>query len=147
MNYYEKIVILDPNLDDGSVEEIVEKIRDVIIKQGGEILKTENWGRRKLAYILNKQQKGNYILLQFKAPPPTISELEKLCNVVDSVLKFMVVKLTKKKQIEALMPSPAPASSQTDPQAEQADGTSGDAAAAAEEKAVESGEGTVSQGG
>ncbi len=141
MNYYEKIVILDPNLDDGPVEEIVEKIKGVVIKHGGEILKTENWGRRKLAYILNKQQKGNYILLQFKSPPSTISELEKLCNVVDSVLKFMVVKLTKKKQIEALMPSPADTSSQTGQT-----GAAGDAAAA-EEKAVESGEGAISQGG
>ncbi len=146
MNYYEKIVILDPNLDDGSAEEIVEKIRGVVIKHGGEILKTENWGRRKLAYILNKQQKGNYILLQFKAPPPTISELEKLCNVVDSVLKFMVVKLTKKKQIEALMPSPSAPSSQADSPTGQAAGTAGDTAEAGE-KAVESGESAASQGG
>ncbi len=136
MNYYEKIVIIDPNLDDGAVEEIVEKIKGVVIKQGGEIFKTENWGRRKLAYILNKQQKGNYILLHFKSPPSTISELEKLCNVVDSILKFMVVKLTKKKQIEAVMPSPAGTSSQTD---------TGNAEE--EEKTVESGEGAISQGG
>jgi small subunit ribosomal protein S6 len=78
-------------------------MKDVIVRQGGEILKSENWGRRKLAYELNKHQKGNYILLLFKAPPSTIIELEKLCKVVDSVIKFMVVKLSKKKQIDAML--------------------------------------------
>lgn len=103
MNYYEKVMIIDPNIDDKAVEDTVGKIKDVIIKQGGEILKTENWGRRKLAYELNKHQKGNYIFLLFKAPSATVLELEKLCKVIDPVIKFMVVKLTKKKQIEAAL--------------------------------------------
>ena len=106
MNYYEYIVILDPNLDDNAIEETAQRIRDIIIKQGGEIIKSENWGRRKLAYELNKHQKGCYILLLFKAPPSTITELEKLSKVVDPIIKFMVVKLTKKKQIEAVTAAP-----------------------------------------
>ena len=65
MNIYEKIVIIDPNIDDTAAEETVGKIKDIIINKGGEILKTENWGRRRLAYILNKHQKGNYILISF----------------------------------------------------------------------------------
>ncbi|MCK5505116.1 MAG: 30S ribosomal protein S6 [Thermodesulfovibrionia bacterium] len=107
MNYYEKFLILDPNLDNSILEETVEKIKEVIIRQGGEILKSENWGSRKLAYELNKHQKGTYIFLVFKSPPSTIAELEKYCNVVDHIIKFMVVKLTKKKQIEAILPSPS----------------------------------------
>ncbi len=107
MNYYEKIIILDPNLDDSAAEEIIGKIKDVIIKQGGEIFKVDNWGRRSLAYELNKQQKGNYTLLHFKAPPSTVLEIEKSCKVLDSILKFMVIKLTKKKQIESILPIPA----------------------------------------
>jgi len=101
MNYYEDMVILDASLDDTAVEETVQRIKDVIVKQGGEVLKSEVWGRRKLAYELNKHQKGNYVLLVFKAPPATITELETLSKVVDSIIKFMVVKLIKKKQIEA----------------------------------------------
>lgn len=102
MNYYEKIVIFDPNLDDSSVEGLVEKIKGIITTEGGEIFKIENWGRRKLAYELNKQQKGNYVLLLFKAPPPTILKIEKFCKINDSIIKFMVVRYTKKKQIEAI---------------------------------------------
>ena len=105
MNIYEKIVIIDPNIDDTAAAETVGKIKDIIISKGGEILKTENWGRRKLAYILNKHQKGNYILILFKSPPTTIMDLERFCKVTDSVIKFMVVKLTKKKQIESVLAS------------------------------------------
>jgi small subunit ribosomal protein S6 len=107
MNYYEQIIVLDPNLDDNAIEDTVQRIKDVIIKQGGEIFKTDNWGRRKLAYELNKHQKGCYILLLFKAPSSTIQALEKLSKVVDPIIKFMVVKLTKKKQIEAVTAAPA----------------------------------------
>ena len=106
MNYYEKVMILDANLDDSAAEETVTKIRDMITKQGGEIFNTENWGRRKLAYELNKHQKGNYFLLTFKAPPTTILELEKLCKVIDTIIKFMVVRHLKKKQIESILPKP-----------------------------------------
>lgn len=106
MNYYEDMVILDASLDDAAVEETVQRIKDVIVKQGGEVLKAEVWGRRKLAYELNKHQKGNYVLLVFKAPPSTITELETLSKVVDSIIKFMVIKLTKKKQIEAATAAP-----------------------------------------
>jgi small subunit ribosomal protein S6 len=105
MNYYEQTIIIDPNLDDTAIEETVQKVRDVITKQGGEIFKTENWGRRKLAYELNKHQKGCYILLLFKAPPPTVAALEKLSKVLDPIIKFMVVRLVKKKQIEAALAS------------------------------------------
>ena len=109
MNLYEKVVILNPDLDDTATAETIDKIKDIIIKQGGEILKSENWGRRKMAYELNKHQKGNYFLLLFKSPPPTILELEKLYKVVDAIIKFMVVKISKKKQIEAVMASLAEA--------------------------------------
>lgn len=117
MNLYEKIIILDANLEDTAADETVGKIRDIIINQGGEILKTEKLGRRKLAYELNKHQKGNYIMLLFKSPSPTIAELEKQCKIMDPVIKFMVIKLTKKKQIEAVMASLAEPKQKEQPEA------------------------------
>ncbi|RJQ20278.1 MAG: 30S ribosomal protein S6 [Nitrospiraceae bacterium] len=116
MNFYEKIVILDPNLDDSAAEEVIGKVRDIIVNRGGEVLKTEKWGRRKLAYEMNKHQKGNYFLLLFKSPPSAIYELERLCKVVDAIIRFMVVKLTKKKQIDAAVASAAQASTKNDTQ-------------------------------
>jgi len=109
MNYYEEVMILDPNIDDNAVNETIDRVKNVIVSKGGEILKTDTWGRRKLAYELNKHQKGNYVLLNFKSPPDTVLELEKLSKVVDPIIKFMVVRLTKKKQIEKMLKSVAEA--------------------------------------
>ncbi len=105
MNLYEKLFILDPNLDEKAREEQIGKVKEVIVKQGGEILKSENMGRRKLAYEIKKRQKGDYILLLFKAPPSAIAELERFCRVVEPVLKFIITKLKKKKQVAAVMSS------------------------------------------
>jgi len=103
MNIYEEIMILDPGLDDKGVEDTVQKVRDIIIRGGGEILKTESWGIKKLAYELNKREKGYYILFLFKSPPSIISELERHARVTEQIVKIMVVKLQKKKHIEAVM--------------------------------------------
>jgi small subunit ribosomal protein S6 len=100
MNFYENLIILDPNLNDKAVEEVVERVKDVIIKKGGEILKSENWGHKKLAYEIKKHKKGTYILLLFKSPPFVIGELERFYRVFEPILKSLVIKL-KKKQIEA----------------------------------------------
>jgi len=102
MNLYENLIILDPNLNDKAVEEAVERIKDVIIKKGGEILKSENWGHKKLAYEIKKHKKGTYILLLFKSPSSVIVELERFYKVFEPLLKFLVIKL-KKKQIEAVL--------------------------------------------
>ena len=116
MNYYEKVMIIDPNLDDSAVDETVGKVKDVILKEGGEILKTDNWGRRKLAYELNKRKQGNYVLILFKSPATTILKLEKHCKLFETIIKFMIVKLVKPKHIEAALPAPeaAPAKSDAD---------------------------------
>ncbi|GBE06744.1 MAG TPA: 30S ribosomal protein S6 [Nitrospirae bacterium] len=102
MNFYENLVIFESSLDDKAIEGSVERIKGLIVKKGGEILKTENWGQKKLAYVLKKQKKGIYVLLIFKALPNTIAELEKFYKVFDPVFKFLIIKLTKK-QIEVFL--------------------------------------------
>ncbi|OGW73910.1 MAG: 30S ribosomal protein S6, partial [Nitrospirae bacterium RIFOXYC2_FULL_44_7] len=68
MNIYENIVILNASLSDEEIETASGKIKDLITNSGGEILKTDVWGRRKLAYEIKKQKKGFYLLLVFKSP-------------------------------------------------------------------------------
>ncbi len=104
MNYYENIIILNPALETRAIEEAVDQVKSIISNKGGEILKSENLGQKKLAYDLKKQKKGAYILLLFKAPPAVIAELERFYKVFDPLLKFLVIKL-KKKQIEAALAS------------------------------------------
>ncbi len=102
-NFYEKMVLLLPNLSEEEVEESVKRISTLITENGGEILKVDNWGKKKLAYRLNKQTMGYYILFLFKAPSSAIKKFEDFYKVYDPVFKFMIVKLTQH-QINALPP-------------------------------------------
>jgi small subunit ribosomal protein S6 len=124
MNYYENLLILDPNLDEKSTDTALEKVKDLIGKHGGEILKIDNWGRKKLAFELKKRTEGVYILLLFKAPPLKIVELEKSYKLFDFLVKFLIVKLSKKQREAALskMSEEAePASQQPAPEATEGD--------------------------
>ncbi|GAB6183097.1 30S ribosomal protein S6 [Thermodesulfovibrio hydrogeniphilus] len=102
-NFYEQVVLLVPTLSEEEVQEAIKKISNLIADNAGEVLKVENWGKRKLAYKLNKQAMGYYVLFLFKAPSSTIKKIEDFYKVYDPVFKFMIVKLTEK-QIKALPP-------------------------------------------
>ncbi len=104
MNIYENIIILNASLSDEDIEAASGKIKDLITSSGGEILKVDAWGRKKLAFEIKKQKKGFYLLLLFKAPSPTIKKLEDYYKVLDSVIKFMALKL-ERKQAEAAVQS------------------------------------------
>ncbi|MDA8078450.1 MAG: 30S ribosomal protein S6 [Nitrospiraceae bacterium] len=103
MNIYENIVILNAALSDEEIQASLTRIKDIIVNTGGEIIKTDTWGRRKLAYEVKKQNKGFYTLLIFKTPSATIRKLEDFYKVFDPVIKHMVIKLGPKqvKQLEA----------------------------------------------
>ena len=101
MNIYENIIIMNAAISDEEAEAAVTKIKDLVTGQGGEVLKVDVWGRRKLAYDINKQKKGLYVLLIYKTPSATVKKLEDFYKVFDAVLKYMVVKL-EKKQVQEL---------------------------------------------
>lgn len=101
MNIYENIVILNPSLTEEEVKSATDKISDLVTSSGGEVLKVDHWGKRKLAYELNKQKLGYYLLFLLKTPPLTIRRIEDYFKVFDPVIKFMVIRLGKK-QVAAL---------------------------------------------
>lgn len=96
MNVYENIVILNASLSDEELEAATGKIRDLITNSGGEILKTEVWGRRKLAYEIKRHKKGFYVLFLFKSAPAFVKKLEGFYKVTDTVIRYMVVRPDKK---------------------------------------------------
>jgi len=95
MNTYESIFILKPTLSDEDVQKIVNKLEG-IVKQSGELISAENWGKKKLAYEVMKEKKGIYVLLRFLGKGELVLELEKNYRFDDSVIKFLTVKLDKK---------------------------------------------------
>ncbi len=101
MNFYETVVILTPSLSEEEAKAVIDKITDLIKNANGEVFKAEVWGKTRLAYEMSKQKMGNYVFLLYKASSETIKKLEEHFKVLDTILKFMVVKLGKK-QIAAL---------------------------------------------
>jgi len=110
MNTYESIFILRSTLNDEDVQKTVSKIEGVV-KQGGELIATENWGKKRLAYEVMKEKKGIYVLLRFRAKGNLVAEIERNYRIDDNVIKFLTVKLDKKaiellKKKETAAPSP-----------------------------------------
>jgi len=100
MKKYETIFILDPDLEEAQAQSAIEKVKGIISQNNGEILKVEDWGKRKLAYQVKKKAKGHYILIHLMGSPTLISELERNFRVMDAVIKFQSVRLD-----ESLTPS------------------------------------------
>jgi small subunit ribosomal protein S6 len=102
MNIYENILILNASLTDEEADASTKKIKDLITNAGGEILKAEAWGRRKLANEVKKQKKGFYVFLVFRSASTVIRKLEDYYKVFDPVIKYMVIKLEKKQSAHVL---------------------------------------------
>ncbi|MCL5024474.1 MAG: 30S ribosomal protein S6 [Nitrospirae bacterium] len=102
MNIYENILILNASPADEEIEASLGKIKDLITNSGGEILKADVWGRRKLANEIKKQKKGFYVLLAFRSESSLIRKLEDYYKVFDPVIKYMVIKLEKKQSAHLL---------------------------------------------
>ena len=102
MNIYENIVILNASPADEEIEASLKKIKDLITNAGGELLKVDAWGRRKLANEIKKQKKGFYVLLVFRSASSLIKKLEDYYKVFDPVIKYMVIKLGKKESAHFL---------------------------------------------
>jgi len=93
MQLYESIFIVRPSLTDEDTNKIIERMKGVVEKSGATILKTENWGRKKLAYEVKRERKGTFVYLYFRSEGSAISELERSYRLEDSVIKFLTVRL------------------------------------------------------
>ena len=105
MHIYESIFIINPNLSDEETAGVIKKMQDVVANQGGEMLKFEDWGKKKLAYEIKKHKRGHYAFFQFKSAPAVVSELERTYKMTDSVIKFLTVRLEKELRTR---PAPKP---------------------------------------
>ncbi len=92
MRRYDLIFIIQPELSEEEVKAVTDRYNQIITAQKGTIIKTEDWGKRRLAYDINKQSKGNYILVDFYGPGSVIREVERNLKIDDKILKFLTVK-------------------------------------------------------
>ena len=101
MRRYESVVILAPEMPDDDIRNFTEKYSELIKTNGGEIIKIEDWGFKRLAYLVKKKEKGRYILFDFVGVPAVITELERQFKISEEVLKFLSVKIDDDVDLEA----------------------------------------------
>ncbi len=103
MRTYESVIIVKPQLSDGEVGEFVNKVKDLITKNGGEVVSEERLGRRKFTHDVNHARDGFYLYLKFKAQTTFIKTLENTLKLNDKVLRSMTMSAVEVK----VKPAPA----------------------------------------
>ncbi|MBK9169457.1 MAG: 30S ribosomal protein S6 [Bryobacterales bacterium] len=93
MRIYEELFIVKPDATEEEIDQIIEQLTGIITSAGGAVEKTEKWGRRRLAYRVQKLREGYYVLLQFNCGAEAIKEIERRLRVSDLVLKFITVRI------------------------------------------------------
>lgn len=101
MRHYEQVVILQSTLSDEETENQIQAIQNTITDNGGEIVFLHKMGIKKLAYPINKNKRGLYIVVYFKLEPKHILEVERKLRFNESVLKFLTIKYQKAKEVKA----------------------------------------------
>lgn len=118
-NVYDSTVLINAALDDSQIEAILTRIREFIALNDGEIREFENWGRKRLAYMVNKSKIGYYAVFRFDAPPEIISKLDRIYSLDEQILRFLTLKLDKDalEQIEKNKVQAAPVEAEVAPEA------------------------------
>lgn len=93
MTKYEMLYILDPSLTDEVRDGIIQKIDDLVSKNGGVIEKTDRWGMKKLQYPINYKSEGYYVLMTFEAAKTLIEEIKRVIGITDGVIRRLITKI------------------------------------------------------
>jgi small subunit ribosomal protein S6 len=101
MRNYENLVIVKPTLTAEEIQNSIAAIEAVITSNGGEIAATNAMGTKKLAYPINKNERGYYHVIYYKTAPSTISEIERRFRINEDLLRFVTIKYDAKREIAA----------------------------------------------
>ena len=93
MNLYEHTIVARQDTSTSQLKQLTEKYSNIVTKNKGEVVQTQNWGLLNLAYMINKNKKGNYIHFKIKGPTSLISDLEKNESMDKNLLRYMTVKV------------------------------------------------------
>jgi small subunit ribosomal protein S6 len=93
MRIYENLFIVKPDATEEEIDHLVDQMSKSVTTSGGTIDKVDKWGKRRLAYRIEKHREGSYVLIQFTAEPATVKEFERRLRVQDAVMKFLTVRI------------------------------------------------------
>lgn len=95
MTNYELMFIIDPSIEESAKEEEIEKVKS-IIAENGEAGETDVWGMKKLAYPIEKNTEGYYVVMQFQAEPELPKELDRRLRISDTVMRHIIINKDEK---------------------------------------------------
>jgi small subunit ribosomal protein S6 len=92
MRQYEMMIILDPSLEERTVQPSLDQFLRVVTSAGGTVDKVDVWGRRRLAYEIDKKSEGIYTVIELKAEPETVKELDRQLNLNEAVMRTKILR-------------------------------------------------------
>lgn len=95
---YETVAILDPTLSNDELDSQVNGIQEIINKNEGAVRNVDKWGRKRLAYEINKINEGYYFIFYYDGSPQTVNELSRVLKINDKVIRHMTVKYEEEKK-------------------------------------------------
>jgi len=90
MRNYELVCIIHPDLDENAFKAVIEKVSGWVTESAGSVEKVDIWGRRRMAYHINKQREGQYVLLHLNMNPAATAQLERNIRFQESVIRSML---------------------------------------------------------
>jgi small subunit ribosomal protein S6 len=99
---YETVFIIHPDLNDEEVAALTDRYCDIIASLKGVLVKVDRWGKRRLAYLIRKQAKGTYVLLDYAGSSAVVTEVERNFKIDDHVLKYMTILKSEQVSLQEL---------------------------------------------
>jgi small subunit ribosomal protein S6 len=99
---YETVIIFDSTLEDSQVQEKIQRLSSLVAPNGGESVKVDVWGKRKLAYPIDKKEQGIYAVLRYETEPAALTEFERIMRLDEQVLRQLTV-------VDPIVPTTPPA--------------------------------------
>ncbi len=93
MRKYEVMVLIDSDVDERQVPALIDKHLEVITKGGGAVDDVDHWGRRRLAYDINKKSEASYVVIRLTAEPALVAELDRLMSIDEKVVRTKVLRI------------------------------------------------------
>lgn len=97
MNKYELIYVIDTAVEESARNELIARFNGMIEQDGGKVEKVEEWGKRRLAYVINYKTEGYYVLVNFTANAELPREIERVMQINESILRYLTVKVEEKR--------------------------------------------------
>lgn len=96
MRHYEIMVILDAGLDEDVIRQVIDRTTQLLTNNGATVAKVDRWGRRRFAYEVRHRSEGFYVLVDTKAEPAAVKEVDRMLGLADEVIRHKVIRLPEK---------------------------------------------------